>query len=109
HLTRITDLKDLQASASATHIGDSLKQLADETSDLPIGAIVLLSDGSDNSGGIDAATISALRNRHIPVHTVGFGREHVARDIEIDDALVAPRALADSRLAAVMRFHQRGY
>jgi uncharacterized membrane protein len=109
HLTRITDLKELQAGAPATRIGDSLKQLADETSDLPIGAIVLLSDGADNSGGIDVETLSILRNRHIPVHTVGFGREHVSHDIEIDDALVAPRALADSRLAAVVRFHQRGY
>jgi uncharacterized membrane protein len=108
-LTRIADLKDLQAAAPATHIGDSLKQLADETSELPIGAIVLLSDGADNAGGIDVDTLSALRNRHIPVHTVGFGREHMSHDIEIDDALVAPRALADSRLAAVIRFHQRGY
>jgi uncharacterized membrane protein len=109
HLTRIADLKDLRAASPATHIGDSLKQLADETSELPIGAIVLLSDGADNAGGIDADAISAVRNRHIPVHTVGFGRDHVLRDIEIDDALVAPRALADSRLAAVVRFHQRGY
>ncbi len=109
HLTRITDLKELQAAAPVTHIGDSLKQLADETADLPIGAIVLLSDGADNSGGIDVGTLSVLRNRHIPVHTVGFGREHVSHDVEIDDALVAPRALADSRLAAVVRFHQRGY
>ena len=58
---------------------------------------------------IDVDTLTALRNRHIPVHTVGFGREHMSHDIEIDDALVAPRALADSRLAAVVRFHQRGY
>jgi uncharacterized membrane protein len=109
HLTRIGDLKELHAVEPATHIGDSLKQLADETSELPIGAVVLLSDGADNAGGIDVDTVSALRNRHIPVHTVGFGREHVSRDIEIDDALVAPRALADSRLAAVIRFHQSGY
>jgi uncharacterized membrane protein len=108
-LTRIADLKDLHAAAPATHIGDSLKQLADETSELSIGAIVLLSDGADNAGGIDVDTISALRNRRIPVHTVGFGREHMSHDIEIDDALVAPRALADSRLGAVIRFHQRGY
>jgi uncharacterized membrane protein len=108
-LTRIADLKDLQATAPATHIGDSLRQLADETSELPIGAIVLLSDGADNAGAIDADAISALRNRHIPVHTVGFGREHMSHDVEIDAALVAPRALADSRLSAVVRFHQRGY
>ena len=88
------------ASCSATRIGDSLKQLAGETADLPIGAVVLLSDGADNSGGIDLDTISTFRSRRIPVHTVGFGLEQVPHDVEINDAVVAPRALADSRLAA---------
>ena len=83
--------------------------MADETTDLPIGAVVLLSDGGDNSGGIDRQTIAALRNRHIPVHTVGFGHEQAAHDVEMEDAVVAPRALASSRLSAVVRFSQRGY
>jgi uncharacterized membrane protein len=110
-LTRIADTKGLQAApvAPATRIGDSLKQFATETADLPVGAVVLLSDGSDNSGGIDPDTISALRNRRIPVHTVGFGLEQIPNDVEINDAVVAPRALADSRLAARVSFHQRGY
>ena len=106
---RIDSLKDLQPNAPSTRIGDSLKQLSDETSDLPIGAMVLLSDGDDNSGGISADAISALRARHIPVHTVGFGRERAAHDVELDDAVIAPRALADSRLAARITLHQRGY
>ncbi len=84
------------------------KQLSDETTDLPIGAVVMLSDGSDNSGGIDLDTISALRSRHIPVHTVGFGREQY-QDVEINDVSLPARALADSRLAASVSFHQRGY
>jgi uncharacterized membrane protein len=106
---RIDDLKDLQPNAPSTRIGDSLKQLSDETSDLPIGAVVLLSDGDDNAGGISADAISALRARHIPVHTVGFGRERAAHDVELDDVVIAPRALADSRLAAKITLHQRGY
>src|SRR5271170_803669 len=106
---RIDSLKDLQPSAPSTRIGDSLKQLSEETSDLPIGAVVLLSDGADNTGGIDPDAISALRARHIPVHTVGFGREHAEHDVELDDVAVAPRALADSRIAAKITFHQRGY
>jgi len=106
---RIDSLKDLKASAPSTSIGDSLRQLSDETSDLPIGAVVLLSDGDDNSGGIAADAINTLRARHIPVHTVGFGRERAAHDVELDDAVIAPRALADSRLAAKITFHQRGY
>jgi hypothetical protein len=77
---RIDSLQSLQPTVSSTRIGDSLKQFSDETSDLPIGAVVLLSDGGDNSGGIGADAISALRARHIPVHTVGFGRERAQRD-----------------------------
>jgi uncharacterized membrane protein len=107
-LTRVDGLEELHAAAPVTRIGDSLKQLADETTDLPIGAVVLLSDGSDNSGGIDLDTISALRSRHIPVHTVGFGREQY-QDVEINDVSLPARALADSRLAASVSFHQRGY
>ena len=106
---RIDSLKDLKPDAPSTRLGDSLKQLTEETSDLPIGAVVLLSDGDDNSGGIGSDVINALRARHIPVHTVGFGRERAVHDVELDDAVVAPRALADSRLAAKITLHQRGY
>ena len=106
---RIDSLKDLAPNAPSPRIGDSLKQLSEETSDLPIGAVVLLSDGDDNAGGIGADAINALRARHIPVHTVGFGRERAQHDVEIDDAVVAPRALAGSRLAAKITLHQRGY
>src|ERR1700722_6393428 len=106
---RIEGLKDVHANAPSTRLGDSLKQLSAETSDLPIGAVVLLSDGDDNSGGIGTDAINALRARRIPVHTVGFGRERAAHDVELDDAVIAPRALAGSRLAAKVTFHQRGY
>jgi uncharacterized membrane protein len=108
-VTRVSNLAELKASAPATRIGDGLKQLTEETAGLPIGAVVLLSDGSDNTGGIDRETITALRERHIPVHTVGFGQEQMARDIEIEDAEVESRALADSRLAVTVSFRQRGY
>ncbi len=107
---RVESLKDLQPGAASTRIGDSLKQLSDETSDLPIGAVVLLSDGDDNTSGINADAINALRARRIPVHTVGFGREHAVHDVELEkDAVIAPRALAESRIAAKITLRQRGY
>jgi uncharacterized membrane protein len=99
----------LQATAPLTRIGASLKQLSDETAGLPLGAVVLLSDGSDNAGNIDKEAIAALRSRHIPVHTVGFGREQLARDVELEDVDLPSQALANARIAAVVRFRQRGY
>src|SRR5215469_9490398 len=110
-ISRVPKLDDLKKAppASATRIGDGLKQLAGEAADLPIGAVVILSDGADNSGGIDLDTISTFRSRRIPVHTVGFGAEQIPHDVEIADAVVAPRELADSRLSAKVTLHQRGY
>src|SRR5580693_4049350 len=72
---RIQKTSQLSASAPASRIGDSLQQVLAESATLPLGAVVLLSDGADNSGGIDLDTISQIRRRQIPVHTIGFGRE----------------------------------
>jgi uncharacterized membrane protein len=110
---RATALKDIQPTAPATHINDGLRQLASGTSDVPIGAIVLLSDGSENSsdGSADLSreTLEALRNRRLPVHTIGFGKEQLAHDVELSDVRVATRAMAGSRIPATVTFHQRGY
>ncbi len=109
HLERIEKLDQVTAQGTATHIGESLKQVVEDAASLPIGAVVLLSDGADNSGGIDLDTISEIRRQRIPVHTIGFGKEHMSRDVEISDAEIAPRALPESRLAATVHLHQNGY
>jgi hypothetical protein len=112
-VARAAKLPEIQPTAPATHINDGLKQLVTETSDLPVGAVVLLSDGSENSldgsGDLALDTIHALRNRRLPVHTVGFGKEQAAHDIELDDVRVTSRAMAGSRIPATVTFHQRGY
>src|SRR5579884_2252371 len=84
-LERVAKVDDLKATAPATHIGPNLKDLLADAATLPVGAIVFLSDGADNSGGIDLATISEIRRQHIPVHTIGFGKERFDHDIELSE------------------------
>jgi hypothetical protein len=112
-VTRAATTAEIQPTAPATHINDGLRQLVTDTSDLPVGAVVLLSDGSENSldgsGDLDLETIHALRNRRLPVHTVGFGKEQAAHDVELNDVRVTSRAMAGSRIPATVTFHQRGY
>jgi uncharacterized membrane protein len=115
-LTRVEKKDEWKADAPATHINAGLRQLVTETSDLPVGAVVLLSDGAENStggggdaGGIDLETIGALHNRRLPVHTVGFGKEKAAHDVEIDDVVLGTKAMANSRMTATVSFHQNGY
>ena len=99
----------LTATGPATHIDAVLKQFASDTASVPVGALVLLTDGGDNGGRIGRDTIEALRQRHIPVHTVGFGAERVARDVELESVALTGRALAHSRVTAVLQVAQSGF
>ncbi len=109
HLERFDKLEQLTSSSPATHIGDGLKQVVADAASLPIGAVVLASDGADNSGGVDLETIADIRRQRIPIHTIGFGKDQIEKDVEIGDVQVPPRTLPDSRLSAVVSFHQHGY
>jgi uncharacterized membrane protein len=106
---RIEKPDTIQANGNATHIGDSLKQVLAEASSLPVGAVVLVSDGAENRGGIDLATMNEIRRYHIPVHTIGIGREQFAKDVEISDAQAPSRVMTDSRVSVLVSFRQRGY
>jgi uncharacterized membrane protein len=113
-LERVDSLKEIVSAESATHIDAGLKQLVAETSDLPIGAILLLSDGSENSTGIGGAgigadTLQALRNRRLPVQTVGFGKPEPEHDVEIEGVSLAPSAVANARIATTVMLTQHGY
>ncbi len=106
---RVNDISTVAPVANATRIGDSLDSLMSESSSIPLGAVVLVSDGSDNTGGVDLDTISRIRQQRVPVHTIGVGRERMSNDVEVLDSSLPPRALPDSRLSAVVTFRQFGH
>ena len=65
--SRIERARNLSADDNATRIGDSLKHIAAEAGTMPLGAIVLMTDGGDNTGsfvahddGRDAAAGGAI-------------------------------------------------
>ncbi len=108
-LERISSLDELHAADHATRIGAALDQIVAESASLPVGAVLLVSDGADNSGGLPPETIAALRSRRLPVHTIGIGRLQFDRDVEISDVQTPDRALAGSRLTAQVTLRQRGF
>jgi putative glutamine amidotransferase len=105
---RIQQTSELQPSDTATHIGRGLRQIATDAATLPIGAVVLLSDGQDNSRGIDLDTLSELRRHHLPVNTIGFGKEKID-DVEMEALDVPSKALVDARLEAQVTIRQSGF
>jgi uncharacterized membrane protein len=106
---RVDNTQQLRADQASTQIGRGLRQLADEAATLPIGAVVLMTDGADNTGGIDLDTLAELRRRRLPVNTVGIGREQLANDVELDGLDVPVKALAGSRLQAQVAIRQNGF
>jgi hypothetical protein len=113
-LKRVDSLRQIAPVENATHLGEGLKQLVTSTSDLPVGAILLLSDGSQNTAelagaGIGADTLQAIENRRLPGHTIGFGAPEPAHDLEVEDVGVATSAVAQARIAATVSLTQHGY
>lgn len=109
HMERVENHKTLNGEKTSSRLAEGLKQIAAETGSLPIGGIVLMTDGADTTGGIDRETVNVLKGRQLPVHTVGYGRERYDRDVALVDVQAPVRVLADSRLGVQIILRQRGY
>ena len=113
-ITPVDSPGDIAPAELATHIDQGLERLASETEDLPVGAILLFSDGSENSAGLGGSEIGAgalhvLKERRLPVHTVGFGMPEHAHDVEIEDVSLPASAVANARIAGTVTMVQHGY
>lgn len=98
-----------EPTALRTDLGAALRQIASDSAMIPVGAVVLLSDGADNGGNLGADTVDALRRARIPVHAIGFGSERIAGDIEILDADLPARVLPSSRLLLTATLRHSGF
>lgn len=106
--TRVEKLPEAP-QARRTDLGAALRQIAADSSMLPVGAVVLFSDGADNGGNLGPETLEALRRARIPVHTVGFGSENIQNDLEILDAALPRRVLPGSRMLLTVTLRQSGF
>lgn len=105
---RIEKLPETPA-AQRTDLGAALRQIASDSSIVPVGAIVLLTDGADNGRNLGPGVIEALRRARIPVHAIGFGSEQIHHDIEITDVELPARVLPSSRLLVTATLRQSGF
>jgi len=99
-LVELPSLNEVPAPGTQTRIGDALLSVLRSAQTGTLGAVVLVSDGSDNSSELDAAKIAEIASHGIPVHTVGVGRERLPEDVELEDVVVPARGLAGSTVSA---------
>lgn len=105
----VAGLEELAGSGTASQIGESLAQLARETANLPLGGVLLVSDGADNRQAIPPELLAEVRARRVPVHTLGMGPTAMERDVEVEDVRVAARTYANAKLSAQVRIRQGGF
>jgi uncharacterized membrane protein len=107
--TPVNGLAELTGGAPSSHLGESLAQLGRDTANLPVGGVLLVSDGADNRQAIRPELLAEVRARRVPIHTLGLGRTVMDRDVEVEDLRVAPRTFASAKLSAQLTIRQGGF
>ncbi len=89
--------------ANRSNITGSLLEVLDQARAQPLAAIVVATDGSDNSQAFTANSNNPessfweqLAGFNVPVHTIGIGRESMPEDMEITDVELATTTLPGS-------------
>ncbi|MCY3773981.1 MAG: glutamine amidotransferase [Gemmatimonadetes bacterium] len=109
---RVEDIGELDASGTATDIAGVLGQAAGEFRDLPVAAVVLVTDGADNASiGTDKLTNATayLESQNTPVFTVGVGGKRIARDVEILKVAASNRVTEGTITDLVVTLRSSGY
>lgn len=99
-LVELPSLNEVPAPGQQTRIGDALLSVLRGAQSGTLGAVVLVSDGGDNSSELDAARIAEIASHGVPVHTLGVGRERLPEDVELTDVVLPARGLAGSTVNA---------
>lgn len=104
----VDSYRQLPTPGDRTAIGASVLQVLRELHTSALGAVLLISDGSDSAGAIPDATLNQIAAYGVPVHTIGIGRERMPEDLELEDVLLPTRTLPGTTVAARVAIRHDG-
>lgn len=96
----IDSLEQVPPPGATTHLGDAVLGVLREARTSALGAVVLISDGADNSNELDTARLAEIAGFGVPVYTVGVGRETIPEDVELESVIMTTQVTAGSRVSA---------
>ncbi|HWF84857.1 MAG TPA: glutamine amidotransferase [Vicinamibacterales bacterium] len=99
----------LTFDGTATRLGPALDRARDELAGLPLAGLVMVTDGADTSDAAIDGSLASLKARSIPVFTVGVGRDHFAKDIQVTRVETPRTALKGTSLVVDVVLSQTGY
>lgn len=101
--------EELDWTGDQTNISYGINRVLAETKNLPLGGIVLFTDGSDNSHQEDPEVLAQLASKQIPLHTVGIGADRLDSDVEITQVSLPNRVLPGSVATARVTLRHSGF
>lgn len=106
---RISDIDGLEQTGTSSSIDQALAYVDAQLNGLPLGGVVLVSDGADNSDSDPLSSAQDFGARQIPVFTVGVGQEQIPQDIGIVDVSAAKTVLEGSVFNVQVSLLHEGY
>ncbi|MBX2881035.1 MAG: hypothetical protein KTR32_13920 [Granulosicoccus sp.] len=91
------------ARSQRTELASGIDTLLATVSDNALAAVVLISDGSDNSDMIDAQWWQSVAASGVPIHTVGVGKLQETDDLQLTDVSLPATAVPDAVVNARLR------
>ncbi|MEQ9070161.1 MAG: VWA domain-containing protein, partial [Gimesia chilikensis] len=106
---RINEDESLGSEGTNSAIQQALAYVDAQLNGLPLGGLVLVSDGADNSEVDPVPAAQSFGNRQIPIFTVGVGQDEIPQDIGIVDVSTAKPVLEGSVFDVSVAVRHQGY
>lgn len=106
---RIAGNGELGGEGTASSLQQALSYVDDQLNGLPLGGLVVVSDGADNSDADPLIAAQEFGARQIPVFTIGVGQEDIPQDIGIVDVSAAKTVLEGSVFSVQVGVNHQGY
>ena len=106
---RLASINDLTLGGIETRLGAALDGARQELAGLPLAGMVLVSDGADTTDAALSDAVLALKAAALPVFTVGVGKDHLERDVQIDRVSTPRQALKGTSLLIDVVIRQTGF
>ena len=109
NVRRLSSAEDLKADGQFTNIFRGVHDMEAELRGIPLGAVVLLTDGGRNTGGTTQDAAAILTDRGVPLFTVGLGDPKPPQDYEVVSVIAPARVRRDSEVEVQVTVRHTGY
>ena len=100
---------DLSFTGGKTDTAGAMQHAAEAMQGLPFEALVVVTDGIDNSSADPVQMASIINAGQTPVHVIGIGTDAAAKDIEISQVSTSGSIMAGGIFEVQITVQSRGY